>query len=164
MSTALNIKQFKHEIDRAKANLNLADNAVDEFKQNLYFDVKRNFLIVDKNEEQIDISKQEAKDALEEFNLANKRYDEGKSDYIALQQARKNYNNAKIEYIKRLYEYNTSLADLEIAMHYHFDDLHAQAEHALHYHYKEIINKLEASMHCEHRAEEEAKENKKDEL
>ena len=164
MSTALNIKQFKHEIDRAKANLNLADNAVDEFKQNLYFDVKRNFLIVDKNEEQIDISKQEAKDALEEFNLANKRYDEGKSDYIALQQARKNYNNAKIEYIKRLYEYNTSLADLEIAMHYHFDDLHAQAEHALHYHYKEIINKLEASMHCEHRAEEEAKDNKKDEL
>ena len=136
MSTALNIKQFKHEIDRAKANLNLADNSVDEFKQNLYFEVKRCFLIVNKNEEQIDISKQEAKDALDEFNLVSKRYNEGKSDYIALQRARKNYNNAKIEYIKRLYEYNTSLADLEIAMHYHFDDLHAQAEHALHYHYK----------------------------
>ena len=160
MSTALNIKQFKHEIDRAKANLNLADNSVDEFKQNLYFEVKRCFLIVNKNEEQIDISKQEAKDALDEFNLVSKRYNEGKSDYIALQSARKNYNNAKIEYIKRLYEYNTSLADLEIAMHYHFDDLHAQAEHALHYHYKEIIDKLEASMHCEHRAEEEAKDDK----
>lgn len=160
MSTALNIKQFKHEIDRAKANLNLADNSVNEFKQNLYFEVKRCFLIVNKNEEQIDISKQEAKDALDEFNLVSKRYNEGKSDYIALQSARKNYNNAKIEYIKRLYEYNTSLADLEIAMHYHFDDLHAQAEHALHYHYKEIIDKLEASMHCEHRAEEEAKDDK----
>ena len=127
---------------------------------NLYFEVKRCFLIVNKNEEQIDISKQEAKDALDEFNLVSKRYNEGKSDYIALQSARKNYNNAKIEYITRLYEYNTSLADLEIAMHYHFDDLHAQAEHALHYHYKEIIDKLEASMHCEHRAEEEAKDDK----
>ena len=134
-------------------------------ERNEYFESDKKINITEnKNEEQIDISKQEAKDALEEFNLANKRYDEGKSDYIALQQARKNYNNAKIEYIKRLYEYNTSLADLEIAMHYHFDDLHAQAEHALHYHYKEIINKLEASMHCEHRAEEEAKDNKKDEL
>ena len=42
-----------------------------------------------------------------------------------------------------------SLADLEIAMHYHLDDLHSQAEHAMHYHHKEIIEKLEESLHCQ---------------
>lgn len=155
MSTAMNIKQFKHETERAKANLNLADNSIYEFKQNLYFEVKRSFLIVENNKSQVLIAKQQAEEALEDYNFANKRYEENKTDYIAFQQARKNYNDSKLQYIKRLYEYNNSLANLEIAMHYHFDDLHAQAEHALHYHYKDIIDKLEASMHCEHREEEE---------
>ena len=60
-----------------------------------------------------------------------------------------------------IYEYNIALAELEIAMHYHLDDLHSQAQHALHYHYKDIINKLEASLHCEHRHEEELKDKNK---
>ena len=106
---------------------------------------------------EIYIAKQQAEEALEDFNLANRRYEEGRTDYIALQQARKNYNDAKLLYVKMLYEYNVSLADLEIAMHYHLDDLHAQAEHALHYHYSEILDKLESAIHCDHREEEESK-------
>ena len=157
MTASLNIKQLKHEIDRAQANVNLAENDVYEFKQNLYFEVKKCFLNVDKNEDQIYIAKQQAEEALEDFNLANRRYEEGRTDYIALQQARKNYNDAKLLYVKMLYEYNVSLADLEIAMHYHLDDLHAQAEHALHYHYSEILDKLESAIHCDHREEEESK-------
>lgn len=155
MVSAVNIKQLKHEVDRANAQVNLAQNDIDLFKQDLYFEVKRCFLNVEKSKKQITKAKQKTQEALENLEIANKQYDEGKADYIALQEARKNYNEAKILYVSNIYDYNVSLANLEIAMHYHLDDLHSQAEHALHYHYKEIIDKLEASLHCEHKHEEE---------
>ena len=149
LTSSLNIKQLKHEIDRAMAEVNLASNDIDHFRQNLYFSVKKAYINVDKNSRQIPAAQEKVRQALENFELADKLYDEGKRDYILWQNARENYNEAKIEYVDTLYHYNMSLADLEIAMHYHLDDLHSQAEHAMHYHHKEIIEKLEESLHCQ---------------
>ena len=39
MSSAVNIKQLKHEIDRAEAEVNIAANDIENFRQNLYFSV-----------------------------------------------------------------------------------------------------------------------------
>lgn len=161
MVSAVNVKQQIHEVERANAQVNLAENDIYQFKQNLYFEVKKCFLNVDKSAAQIRASQVKVHEALENFELANKQYEEGKLDYIALQEARKEYNEAKTLHVRMIYEYNIALAELEIAMHYHLDDLHSQAQHALHYHYKDIINKLEASLHCEHRHEEELKDKNK---
>ena len=160
MVSAVNIKQQKHEVDRANAQVNLASNDIYEFKQNLYFEVKKCFLNVDKAATQVRASQVKVHEALENYELADKNYSEGKCDYIALQEARKEYNEAKTLHATMIYEYNIALAELEIAMHYHLDDLHSQAQHALHYHYKDLINKLEESLHCEHRTEEEKNHSK----
>ena len=160
MTTAINFKQLKHEIDRANAQVNLAGNDIDLFKQNLYFEVKKCFLNVNKGEQQVINVQEKVEEALENYQLADERYDKLQNDYIALQQARNNYNEAKILYVNTLYDYNMSLANLEIAMHYHLDDLHHKAQHALQYHYREIFDKLESALHCEYIDKEEKEHNK----
>ena len=156
MTSALNVKQLKHEIDRAQAQVDLASNDIALFKQNLFFRVKKAYINVKKHENQIPIAKRKADEALENYEMENDRYDTGENDYIALMTARTNFNDAKVLYVDTLYKYNIALAELEIAMHYHLDDLHHQTEHALNYHYKDILNKLHETLHCEHMEEEEA--------
>ena len=160
MRTAINFKQLKHEIDRAKAEVNLASNDIDLFKQDLYFEVKKCFLNVNKGEQQVVNVQAKVEEALENYKLADERYDKLQIDYLTLQQARTNYNEAKILYVNTLYDYNMSLANLEIAMHYHLDDLHHKARHALQYHYQEIFEKLESALHCEYIDKEEGHKHK----
>lgn len=155
MSTAINIKQYKHEIDKASAQVNLAGNDIDLFRQDLYFQVKKCYYNVNKSELQVKSVQDKVEEALENYILADQRYDQMLNNYVALQQARNNYNEAKILYVNTLYDYNISLANLEIAMHYHLDDLHHKARHALKYHYQEIFNELESALHCEYIDKEE---------
>ena len=160
MTSAINFKQLKHEIDRAKAEVNLASNDIDLFKQDLYFEVKKCFLNVNKGEQQVINVQSKVEEALENYKLADERYDKLQIDYLTLQQARTDYNNAKILYVNTLYDYNMSLANLEIAMHYHLDDLHHKARHALQYHYQEIFDELESVLHCEYIDKEEGHKHK----
>lgn len=150
LNSTVNIKQLKHEIDRAQSQVNMAINDIDLFKQDLYFEVKKYFLTTEKDARQIPAAKIKVEQAFENYELALAKYEAGTNDYIALQNARENYNLAKLLYVEKIYNYNISRSNLEIAMHYHLDDIHQQAEHALHYHYKELINKLEAALHCGH--------------
>ena len=161
MTTAVNFKQLKHEIDKANAEVNLASNDIDLFKQDLYFQVKKCYYNVNKGEQQVVNIQEKVEEALENYELADERYDKMQNNYVALQQARNNYNDAKILYVNTLYDYNIALANLEIAMHYHLDDLHHKAQHALKYHYQEIFNKLESVLHCEYIDKEEKTEHKK---
>ena len=148
LSSAINIKQLKHEIDRAEAEVNIASNDVDKFRQNLYFMVKKAYLNVLRSEKQVKSSQMKLVQAQENFELVNSLYENMETDYIAYQRAREDFNNAKSQYINMLYEYNTSLANLEIAMHTHVDNLHERAEHAMQYHYKDLLKKLDASLEC----------------
>ncbi len=148
LSSNVNIKQFKHEIDRAQAQVNLASNDVDKFRQDLYFEVKKAYLNVLRAEKQVLSSEEKLKQAQENFETVNSAYDAGETDYIAYQRAREDFNNTKKQYAQMLYEYNISLANLEIAMHTHVDNLHEKAEHAMQYHYKDLIKGLDASLQC----------------
>ena len=141
--------------------LSSLSNDIDLFKQDLYFEVKKCFLNVSKGELQVINAQEKVEEALENYELADKRYNNLENDYIALQQARNNYTEAKILYATTLYDYNIALANLEIAMHYHLDDLHHLAQHALKYHYKDIFNKLESALHCEYIDKEEQKQERK---
>lgn len=149
MSSAVNIKQLKHEIDRAEAEVNIAANDIEKFRQNLYFAVKKAFLNVLRSEKQVKSSEQKLIQSKENFDLVNSAYNDEEADYIAYQKAREDFNNSKIHYVKMLYEYNTSLSNLEIAMHTHVDNLHERAEHAMQYHYKDLLKKLDASLECD---------------
>lgn len=158
LSTAVNIKQLKHEVDRAQAEVDLASNDIDKFRQDLYFMVKKAYLNVLRAEKQVDSSKLKLEQAFENYEIVNSAYDAGETDYIAYQRAREDLNSTKKQYAQMIYEYNISLANLEIAMHTHVDNLHEKAEHAMQYHYKDLLHKLDASLQCHDHSHEKSEE------
>ena len=53
------------------------------------------------------------KQTFENFELADGRYGVGLGDYIELQDAKVNYNNAQNTYVQAVYNYNVARANLE---------------------------------------------------
>lgn len=70
-------------------------------------------------------------------------------NYVALQDARKDYIMAVDGYIDRIYHYNIALIQVEMAMHYHIVDIHHKSEHAMCYHSAELINHLNEVLGCD---------------
>lgn len=124
LRSTVNMKQLKHEIDIGKAQISLADNAVDLFQRDLFFDVERCYINVLNAEKQLPIALLNVKQSLENFAIADECYEKGIEDYNLLQDARNAYLDAQNLYIETLYDYNIKLIDLENAMHYHIDGMH----------------------------------------
>lgn len=123
LRSTLNMKQLKHEIDVGKAQISLADNALDLFKRDLFFDIERRYVNVLNVEKQLPVALENVYHALENFAIADECYEKGIEDYNLLQDAREAYLNAQNLYIDTLYDYNIKLIDLENAMHYHIDGM-----------------------------------------
>ena len=64
-------------------------------------------------EKQIPLLETKVRQTLENLELADGRYEVGLSDYIELQDARVNYNNAQNSYVQTIYKYNVARATLE---------------------------------------------------
>ncbi len=158
LNSTVNIMELRHSIKGADAQVNLADNEILLFKKNLYFEVKRAFNNVDKCEKQIPTAKTEAIQALENLKVIENKYKTDELNYVALQNARKDYLMAVNEYIESLYNYNLSLIQVEMAMHYHLVDIHHKSEHAIQYHFAELIEHLNQVLGCD---EKDVKKDKK---
>ncbi len=124
LRSSLNMKQLKHEIDIGKAQISLAENAVDLFRSDLFFDIQRCYINVLNAEKQLPIALLNVEHALKNFALADECYEKGVDDYNLLQDNRQSYLDAQNLYIETLYDYNIKLIDLENAMHYHVDGMH----------------------------------------
>ena len=83
------------------------------------------------------------------FKLVENKYKSGELDYIALQDARKNYIKSLDTYIESIYNYNIALIQVEMAMHYHLVDIHHKSEHAMHYHADELVEHLNKVLECD---------------
>ncbi len=153
LSSSVNLMELKHSIKGASAQLNLADNEINLFKKNLYFEVKRAFNNVEKAQNRIPVANEEVLISIENLEIAKKKYQSGEIDYVALQNAGKDYYMAVSEYIQSLYDYNISLIQTEMAMHYHIIDIHHKSEHAVHYHFEELINHLNKVLDCDEKEE-----------
>ena len=64
-------------------------------------------------EKQIPLLAVKVNQTLENYELAEGRYYVGLGDYIQLQDAKVNYNNAQCSYIETIYRYNVAKAELE---------------------------------------------------
>ena len=113
LNTTFNMKQVKHEIDIANSELNLAKTEVDLLNQNLYFDIQSAYIDMIQLEKQIPLLETKVRQTLENLELADGRYSVGLGDYIQLQDARVNYNNAQSSYVQAVYNYNVARATLE---------------------------------------------------
>lgn len=149
LTSDVNIKELYHSIKGADAQLKMADNEIDLFKQDLFFEIKRAFNNKDKSEKQISISQMQAQQAFYTLKLIIDKYKQGSVDYTALQDARKDFLSAEQAYINALYDYNLALIQIEMAMHMHIVDIHHKSEHALRYHANELLEHINKALACD---------------
>lgn len=116
LSSSVNIKGQKHRIDNAKIQVKIAENDIDLAKQDIYFEVQNLYINMVQLEKQIPLLAVKVKQTLENFELADGRYAVGLGDYIELQDAKVNYNNAQVNYVQTVYNYNVARANLEKAI------------------------------------------------
>ena len=116
LTSSLNIMNEKYQIDNAKLQVDLAQNELDLLKQNIYFEVQQAYINMMEFEEQIPLLEQKIKQTLENLELADGRYSVGLGDYIELQDAKINYNNAQHSFVKAVFNYNVARAKLEQAI------------------------------------------------
>jgi len=149
LNSSVNLMELRHNIKGADAHLKYADEEINRFKQDLFFELKRAFNNVEKSEEKIKISLNEVDNALKTYEKVFEKYKGKELNYLNIQAAKTDYINAINEYIKSLYEYNISLIQVEMAMHYHITDIHHKSEHAMHYHSEELIEHLNKVLGCD---------------
>ena len=53
-----------------------------------------------------------------------------------------------MDYVQKLYEYNTALIQVEMALHTHIVDIHHKSGHAVHKHSDELITDLIKALDC----------------
>ena len=116
LSSNVNIMQKKHEIDTGKLQVDLAENEMELLKQNIYFEVQNYYVNMIELEKQVPLLAVKVRQTLENFELADGRYSVGLGDYIQLQDAKVQYNNAQHNYVETIYRYNVARANLEKAM------------------------------------------------
>lgn len=149
LSTSTNLMELKHSIKGAQAQLNLADDEIILFKKDLYYELQRAFNNVERAKKQVPTAKREVEQALNNLEIVEGRYKVNELNYIALQDARKDYIRALDSYIASVYNYNIALIQVEMAMHYHLIDIHHKSEHAVHYHAEELLEHLNKVLGCD---------------
>lgn len=112
----INGMRTKHNIDSAKADIDLAINSIDLTSQNIYFEVQKAYVNMKQLERKIPLVQTKVKQAKEEFELADARYEVGLSDFIELQDTKINYNNSQHSYVQAIYDYNVARAQLDLAI------------------------------------------------
>lgn len=113
LSSSLNIMNQKYQVDAAKYQVDIAENSLNQLNQDIYFEVQNAYIDMVQLEKQIPLLSVKVRQTLENYELAEGRYYVGLGDYIQLQDAKVNYNNAQVSYIETIYKYNVARANLE---------------------------------------------------
>jgi len=104
----INAMNIKHKIDEGKSYYSIAENNVDLSKKNIYFNVQNNYINMKQLERKIPLMANKVEQTLENFQLADGRYTVGLGNFLELQDAQTNYNNAQLEFIQCVFEYNVA--------------------------------------------------------
>ena len=161
LSSNVNLMELKHSIKGADAQINLADNEINLFKKDLYFEVQRAFNNLEFAEDDVPYAQNTAIKAIDNLETVEQLYKEGVLNYVALQEARKDYITALQSYIISLNFYNESLIELEEALHYHIVDIHHKSEHAVTNHANELIEHLNEALNCDEKEKSKKKSRKR---
>ena len=118
LSSSLNIMAQKNRVDAGKYHLDIAKITLKKLEDDIYFQVQNAYINVVQLAKQIPLQAVKVRQTRENFELAEGRYYVGLSDYLELQNAKLNYNNAQHSYINSIYLYNVALANLESVISY----------------------------------------------
>lgn len=112
----VNAMYIKNQIDQGKSYLDIAVNSIDLSKKNIYFEVQNYYVNMKQLEKRIPLMGQKIGQTLENFELADGRYTVGLGNFIELQEAQTNYNNAQLAFVQSVFNYNKARFYLERAM------------------------------------------------
>lgn len=109
----VNAMKIKYQIEQGKSYLDIAVNNVDLLKKNIYFQVQNYYINMKQLEKRIPLMSKKVEQTLENFELADGRYAVGLGNYLELQQAQTNYNNAQLAFVQSVFDYNQARFYLE---------------------------------------------------
>ena len=112
----LNFMDIRMRIKESEAQLEIAKRNVELTKQNIYFEIQNAYINMIQLEKNIPLMQTKVRQTLENYELADARYEVGLGNFIELQDAKENYNNAQRDYVQTIYEYNVALTNLQTAM------------------------------------------------
>ena len=104
------------QVQKAEANVELAQANLDVLKQAILLDVEQNYLSLDEAKNRIDAAKQLVIQAEENFKLATGRYKSGVGSATEITDAQLALSNAKTTNIQAVYDYLTALIRLKKSM------------------------------------------------
>lgn len=112
----INGMYIKNQVDIAKINVEKAQNNIEMIENNIYFEIQDLYITMEQLEKKIPLMKKRVEQFRENFELADGRYAVGLGDYIALQEAITDYNNAQLSFIEAVLLYDSARFELEKAM------------------------------------------------
>ncbi len=148
LDASVNLMELRHSIKGADAQLSLAQNEIELFKKDLYYEIQRAYNNLDRVEEQLPHARGNVFLSYITYSIALDKYKQGLVDYVAVQDAKLDYISSNMLYVEKLYEYNLALIQLEMAMHCHIVDIHHKSGHAVHHHSEELISDLIKALEC----------------
>lgn len=106
----------KYQVDEAKANLRVFKANEDVLRQNILLSVQQASLNMREAEERITTAALTVRQAEENLNIANGRYQAGVGNPIEVTDALVNFNNAQTAYNQALYDYKVAQASMDRAI------------------------------------------------
>ena len=113
---SINPVGIHYQIKQGEAYLDIANHNVNIAKQDIYWEVQENYINMRQLERKIPLMSQKVKASLENFELADGRYSVGLNNYVELQDALANYNNAQLSFVQAVFEYNVARETLQKSM------------------------------------------------
>ena len=103
---SINPYGIHYQIKEGENYLNIAKHNVNILKSNIYWEVQDNYINMKQYERKIPLMNTKVKATLENFELADGRYSVGLNNYVELQDALTNYNNAQLNFVEAVLNYN----------------------------------------------------------
>lgn len=121
IGASLNVPIFtgfltKYQVDEAKANLRVLEANENVLRQNILLSVQQASLNMREAEERITTAALTVRQAEENLNIANGRYQAGVGSPIEVTDALVNFNNAQTTYNQALYDYKVAQASMDRAI------------------------------------------------
>ena len=113
---SINPVGIHYQVKQGEAYLDIANHNVNIAKQDIYWEVQENYINMRQLERKIPLMSQKVKASLENFELADGRYSVGLNNYVELQDALANYNNAQLSFVQAVFEYNVARETLRKSM------------------------------------------------
>ena len=113
---SINPYGIHYQIKEGENYLNIAKHNVNIAKSSIYWEVQDNYINMRQLERKIPLMNTKVRATLENFELADGRYSVGLNNYVELQDALTNYNNAQLNFVESVLKYNIARETLMRSM------------------------------------------------